>query len=147
MRASKKKLITNNCASGSVAVEFALILPIFLLIVFSTVEFSVALYNKALITNASREAARAGVVLRTPKLTASEIEKRATDYLTGKIISFSGTTSTTNPSAKATTTGVSGTNLSVQVTYDYSGLGLGTLLSVISKKTVKLQATTTMVNE
>ena len=45
---------------GSVVVEFALIFPLLLFIVFSIIECSLALYDKAVITNASREAARAG---------------------------------------------------------------------------------------
>ena len=44
---------------GSVVVEFALIFPLLLFIVFSIIECSLALYDKAVITNASREAARA----------------------------------------------------------------------------------------
>ncbi|REN18669.1 pilus assembly protein, partial [Mycobacterium tuberculosis] len=50
--------------SGAAAVEFALVLPFFLLVFSMIVDLSLAFYDKAVITNASREAARAGVVLR-----------------------------------------------------------------------------------
>jgi Flp pilus assembly protein TadG len=47
--------------SGASAIEFALVLPVLLLILFGIIEFSVLFYNKAMITNASREGARAGI--------------------------------------------------------------------------------------
>jgi Flp pilus assembly protein TadG len=56
----KKKSETLN-QSGASAIEFALILPVLLLFLFGIIEFSVLFYNKAMITNASREGARAGI--------------------------------------------------------------------------------------
>jgi hypothetical protein len=47
---------------GVAAIEFALVLPILLILLFGIVEFSLLLYDKAMITNASREGARAGIV-------------------------------------------------------------------------------------
>jgi len=46
---------------GVAAVEFAIILPFLVLLVFGTIEFGVLFYNKQVITNASREGARAGI--------------------------------------------------------------------------------------
>ncbi len=51
---------------GASAIEFAIILPLLLLIIFGTIEFGFLLYNKQVITNASREGSRAGIVARTP---------------------------------------------------------------------------------
>ena len=48
---------------GAVVVEFAIILPVLVLLVFGIIEFSIVLYDKALITNASREGARAGIII------------------------------------------------------------------------------------
>ena len=45
---------------GQDLVEFALILPLFLLLVFGTLEFGRAYYDMHLITNAAREGARRG---------------------------------------------------------------------------------------
>ncbi|MBW1744397.1 MAG: pilus assembly protein [Deltaproteobacteria bacterium] len=47
---------------GVAAVEFALVLPILLILLFGIVEFSLLLYDKAMITNAAREGARVGIV-------------------------------------------------------------------------------------
>ena len=46
---------------GAMVVEFALILPLLLLITFGIIEFSLLMYNKAMINNACREGARAAV--------------------------------------------------------------------------------------
>ena len=48
--------------NGSAAVEFAIVLPLLFLLVFGIIEFSILFYNKAMITNASREGARVGIV-------------------------------------------------------------------------------------
>ena len=45
---------------GSSAVEFAIIVPVFLLLTFGIVDFGHAWYMKQIITNASREGARYG---------------------------------------------------------------------------------------
>jgi hypothetical protein len=48
--------------SGVAAIEFAIVLPVLLLLLIGIIEFSVILYDKAMITNAAREGARAGIV-------------------------------------------------------------------------------------
>jgi Flp pilus assembly protein TadG len=73
---------------GNALVEFALVLPLLLLILFGTIEFSIALYDKAIITNASREAARAGVVYKVPQLTVAQIQSVATNYMQSHLITF-----------------------------------------------------------
>lgn len=51
---------------GAAAVEFALVLPVLLAILFGTIEFGIILFNKAIITNASREAAREKINYTAP---------------------------------------------------------------------------------
>lgn len=46
---------------GAALVEFALLLPLLLLLVAGSIEFGLIFYNKQVITNASREGARAGI--------------------------------------------------------------------------------------
>lgn len=129
--------------AGAAAIEFALVLPLLLLLVFSIIEFSVALYDKAVITNAAREAARAGVVVRTTRLTEDQVETIAMNYMNDRLISFgSGAPSVTANNSN----GVSGANLTVTVNYTYEGLGLGPLLSAITGP-INLSATTIMINE
>ena len=42
--------------------EFAIVMPLLFVILFGIIEFGILLYDKAMITNASREGARAGIV-------------------------------------------------------------------------------------
>jgi Flp pilus assembly protein TadG len=67
---------------GAALVEFAFVLPILLILVFGIIEFGFLLYNKAVITNASREGAREGILFapRTSTTLVSDIEGRVTNY-------------------------------------------------------------------
>ena len=49
--------------NGVALVEFGLILPLLILLLFGITEFSLLLYNKQVITNAAREGARAGIII------------------------------------------------------------------------------------
>jgi Flp pilus assembly protein TadG len=51
-----------SCQKGAAAVEFALLLPVLVLITFGVIEFGLCIHNKLVLTNASREGARAGAV-------------------------------------------------------------------------------------
>ncbi|NGZ02196.1 MAG: pilus assembly protein [Nitrospira sp. WS238] len=68
---------------GAVAAEFALLLPVFLLILFGIIEFGMLMYGREVVTNAAREGARAGIVQGPPKRTIGEITTIANNYLTG----------------------------------------------------------------
>jgi Flp pilus assembly protein TadG len=131
---------------GVAAVEFALLLPIFLLVVFAIAEFSILFYDKAVITNASREAARAGVVLKSPKPTVAQIQQVALNYAQTYLITFGGTSTTPTVTVPSGAGGNFGTPLTVTVSYTYNPLGLGPLLSPITGPIV-LTATTVMSNE
>ena len=67
---------------GVLAIEAALLLPILITLIAGTIEFGFALYFQEVITNASREAARAGIVLGDPRPTEGEITSVALAYLT-----------------------------------------------------------------
>ena len=135
---------------GVVAVEFALVLPLLLLIVFGIIEFSLALYDKAIITNASREAARYGVVLASPKYTQSQIQQVAVNYCKSYMISLGGGSNACSTS-NVTVTGAQGnfgTPLSVQVSYTFTPLAFGSKTSFNPMNaSLTLSATTTMNNE
>jgi Flp pilus assembly protein TadG len=75
---------------GAAVIEFAIVLSFLLALLFGIVEFSVLFYNKAMITNASREGARAGTVFRpsVDRLTADEIREKARNYADAHLICF-----------------------------------------------------------
>jgi len=103
---------------GASAVEFALVLPLLLLLAFGIIEFSLALYDKAMISHASREGARAGVAFRVPPVTDEEIVNVVDTYLGSSLISFGA------PAVAATTVTRDGSNpgdeLRVSVDYTYT---------------------------
>lgn len=126
---------------GAAAIEFALLLPVLLLILIGAMEFGYMFYTQQLITNASREGARAGIVQQLPKPTAGEIETVVIGYLTNTGIDM---TRVVLP-VQVVGAGVEFPNdLTVGVAYDYQffvpGLfGLGT--------TLRLNAQTVMRHE
>ena len=110
---------------GAAAVEFAIVLPVLILLVFGAVEFGLLLYNQQVITNASREGARAGIVARTPRVSDSEISAVVTNYCQGNMVTFGAVN---DPSSVVTRTGNTfQSDLAVDVTYNYAFLVLGNL--------------------
>lgn len=77
---------------GAAAAEFALLLPVLLTILFGIMEFGMIMYGREVVTNASREAARAGIIQVSPKPTVGQITTIATNYLTGTGIRLSDVT-------------------------------------------------------
>ena len=83
-----KKDILLKSQKGATAVEFAIILPLLLLLIFGIIEFGLLLFNRHVITNAAREAARAGIVVRIPRLPDAEIETVARNYCEQYLVTF-----------------------------------------------------------
>ncbi len=105
---------------GAAAVEFAIVFPLLIVLVFGIIEFSVALYDKAMITNASREGARAGIVFSDPRISDDEIRSVVNNYCGNHLITFgSGTAITTTINRSGNSAGDS---LTVTVAYQYSFL-------------------------
>ena len=72
--------------SGAATVEFAIVLPLLVLLAFGTIEFGLMLYNKQILTNASREATRAAV----KGVTVSEVKQIVLDYCNGRLLNLEG---------------------------------------------------------
>lgn len=136
---------TTRAQRGTSSVELALILPVFLFLVFGLIELSIALYDLSVLTNASREGARAGIVLRNPKLTSSEIQQVVLNYTSGGLITF-GSAVVPVVTVTQSSTAAFPNPIQVKVDYTYTGLGLGSLMSAVSQPVV-LSATSTMINE
>lgn len=136
---------------GMAVVELALILPVFLLVVFVMAELSIIFYDKIIITNASREAARAGIVLKSPKLTATEIRQVALDYMSTYLITFGTAASAPSVTVPSGAQGNFGVPLTVTVTYTFRPLGIGPLFAPDNNPVISgpltLTSTTVMSNE
>ncbi|MGN0334309.1 MAG: TadE/TadG family type IV pilus assembly protein [Lachnospiraceae bacterium] len=68
---------------GQATVEFALILPIFILLVFGIIDFGWLFYNKIQVNNASREGARYAVVHWDEEDYITNTETKVTAVLSG----------------------------------------------------------------
>ncbi len=142
------QVIARRIPRGAVAVEFALVAPLILVLLFGIVEFGVMMYNQAVITNAAREGARWGAVqsaMLVPQPvncsttglstlmgsgcsgtgTASSACQVASNYSTNYLITFgSGSPPTITVSCVTPSNGTStAAAIQVQVSYSYAGLG------------------------
>jgi Flp pilus assembly protein TadG len=112
---------------GQNMVEFALVVPLFLLLVMAIVDFGWMFRTYISETNCAREGARLGIV--DPRNT-SAIQTRATSTANG-CVAQSTATVTCSPDCKA------GSNITVQVKYTYNYITpLGGLLNLASGGTL-----------
>lgn len=110
----KVQRLRPNKEKGASLVEFAILAPLFVMLLFGLVEFGLAMYSKGMITNASREGARFGVVYATPRKTDAEITSKVQEYLANAGFADSVNISVTGAQ------GTSGTPLTVSLTYPYT---------------------------
>jgi len=66
--------------AGAMAVEFALVAPIFLLLLFATIELGIYLHDRQVLANAAREAARVGIIMQNPRITTTVIQQTALNF-------------------------------------------------------------------
>jgi Flp pilus assembly protein TadG len=118
------------------------VLPILILILFGIIEFGFLLYDVAVVTNASREGARYGIVMADPKHSSDQIEGVVNAYLGGRLIRATATPRV------AGAQGPSGSNLTVSVdlAYDFlvlpnfvAGLGEDGLLKLTTTSVMKME--------
>ena len=155
-----KKIIKST--RGVAAVEFALLLPLLLAIVFGIIEFGAILYNQAIITNASREAARYSAAFYTNPANATATRPGCTDiknYVVGYVNTYMlnfkstipfdtsnvfccGTDNSSDPNCVASTAGPSynyfpadpyaGYVDRIKIEYQYDFLVFGGMMSVLT---------------
>jgi len=139
---------------GAALVEFAIVLPLLLVLIFGMVEFGLVLFNKQVITNASREGARAGIVSAVSRLSHDDIVQIVEKYVADNLITFSDDKDPVVETSRAQYTGDVNTYtdsygsfviftgsgapaakfrdiLRVEVTFDYEFLVIGQLLSIL----------------
>jgi Flp pilus assembly protein TadG len=135
---------------GAAVVEFAVVLPLLLLIVFGIVEFSFLLYNQAMLTNAAREGARYGITI-SPRKTDTEIKDVVRSYCENYLVTFkSGSPTPLAPIVKVNGSEANPADgmtsvedrVTVEVTYDYDFLILPSFITTLGvKKTLFASAT------
>ena len=130
-----------KCQKGAAAVEFAIIAPLLFTILFGIIEFSLLLYDKAVITNASREGARYWILWGLNRPTDGQIMAHVDSYTTNKLITFGTMVPPTTTIVRSGSD--PGDALTVSVVYNYDFLLLPTFVSALSNVTT-LSAVTIM---
>jgi Flp pilus assembly protein TadG len=121
-----------KCQRGAQIVEFAFALPFLVLMIFLIIDFGFLVFNKAVLTNASREAARYATVLTATPWSTTAVAAVACNYARTSLISTrSGTHTATCSGSADPTILVSNPNgnippqfgdpITVQISYLYSG--------------------------
>jgi Flp pilus assembly protein TadG len=111
--------------NGQSIVEFALILPVFLLLVMGIVDFGWLFRDYVTITNSAREGARLGITGATES------------SITSKTVSTSNGLLTSSNVTVTNAQGNSGANVTVAVSFDYHYITpLGSIMSLISGGTI-----------
>ena len=112
---------------GVAAVEFALILPLLMMIVFGIINYGILLYDQAVITNAAREGARWGAINTSASISCTGTATGTADpcqiansYTQANLITFGSATTSTST---ATGAGTSGTTVTVTVSYTFTQIG------------------------
>lgn len=105
---------------GVAAVEFALVAPLLVILLFTIIEFSLVLYDKAVITNASREGARYGSV-HDPSGTVDNaaIITVVNNYLSNHLISLGNANTADVPAPQWNTPAADFLTVTVNYTYDF----------------------------
>jgi len=133
-----KRAVKNQ--KGVALVEFAIVLPLLLFLLFGFIEFGVMLYNKQVITNASREGARAAIN-PVPKKTQTEVFDIVTEYC-DRLIYF-GTKNDINISPSLDPDRNFGDEVTIRVNWQYdfllpSIIGLGTSRPIGAETRMKM---------
>jgi hypothetical protein len=113
---------TGGRQRGQSMVEFALVVPVFLILVFGIIDFGLGLRAWISITNAAREGARVGAV----RGSCSEIEAQVMNTSGGLV------TSASQIDIDPDCDGLAGDDIAVTVSYEYELITpLGGMLSIL----------------
>jgi len=143
----KTKMTIKN-QKGAAIVEFAIVLPLLILLVVGICEFGILWYNSQIIINASREGARAGIE-RAADASPTGITLIANivdTYCANRLINFGGGSGpfTSYPNGDDNMTKTFGQDFSVEVTYNYNFLvaslfHLGLTKPIVGRTLMKME--------
>jgi hypothetical protein len=144
----------NKRDRGQALVEFLLLLPILLAIVFGIVEFGIAWRTSQVITNVSREGARLAVVSRNFGNKETLVRDRVDSLLVGSSLNLTKRTTTLYCDGVAgALCGGAGQSGGVQIEYEHTFVVLGPVMDLLcvgcgsNYGTITLSAVSTMRTE
>lgn len=119
-------------------VEFALLLPLVLVLTFGAITFTVGLYNKAIMTYASRQAVRAWAVTK-PILSKDSVQQIAASFCQSQMISFGVNAPACVPLAVGPELPVPGDVLTVSISLNFTGIYIFKDLQVNAQTSMKFE--------
>lgn len=131
-------------ARGAELIEFALVLPVMLLILAGILDMGFLFNNYAVVTNAAREGARMAAV---PGWAEADVKARVNKYIAGAGLQLAGVTTSVQPVAIDVGGGRSVNGVKVVVSYPYTYLILGPVATMIQRGSISnitVQAAATM---
>jgi Flp pilus assembly protein TadG len=132
--------------AGAELIEFALVLPLLMLMLLAIIDFGMLFQRYHVVTNAAREGARVSVL---PGYSDEDVEGRVAQYLTAGGLTETPTTTVGPPQSIPTVSGQCITVRPVTVVYPYQYSAVGVLAGYwgggFSRST--LEATSTMRSE
>lgn len=137
---------TRTFQKGAAAIEFAIILSLLIVITFGIIEFGLLMFNQQVITNASREGARAGIVASSPRFPAMgtpSINSVVQNYCANHLVTFDNPNDPETIVIGYSPNALFRDDLTVQVRYQYSFLLIPNFIPGIAP-VLTLQASTVM---
>jgi Flp pilus assembly protein TadG len=125
---------------GASAVELALLLPLLVLLIFGMLEFGLLMYNQQVLTNASREGARAGIVRNA---TDAQIRTTVSTYCANRMVTFGAQNLPVTHITKEGAGTQFQDDITVRVTFNYQFL----VLANLGFGPIELAGQTTMLHE
>jgi len=133
---------------GQALVEFALVLPLFLLLLCGVLDFGFMLYSRMTVINASREGARLAVTAADPSTIPSVVQGRVMAVSGGLATSYVSVSTSCVPivsgscNFSSSTSSQAGDGVKVTVNYDYH-----TFFPLLFGSKIDLASTVQMVRE
>ncbi len=119
-------------------IEFALVLPLVVMFVLGAATFTIGLYNKAVMTHASRQAVRTWVVTK-PVMSREAVQQMAIDACREQLISFGGAVPTCTAQASGADLPSPGEELTVSLSMDFTGLYLFDALTIRARTRMRFE--------
>jgi Flp pilus assembly protein TadG len=142
MAALTTRLAWSRGRKGAELIEFALVLPLLLLIIAGIIDFGFLFQSYEAVTNAAREGARVGVL---PGYSGADVQARVSSYISASGLPNTAPAATT-PRSVATGGGPPVDVIEVTVTYPHAFMVLGPISALLggSFGTVTLRAVSSM---
>ena len=129
---------------GAELIEFALVLPLLLLLIAGVVDFGMMFQSYEVVTNAAREGARVGVL---PGYNVPDVQARVDAYLAASGLSGARTTTVTNVPVATGAGTFTARSVTVAYTYSFAVLGIAAPLFGGNFGNIQLNAISVMRTE